>query len=288
MKENSILDKKSKKFFKDFRLGVVFLYILLIILAIVCAAPFYVMIINATRSTSQINSGLSLLPGKYLIDNYIEMQDYQNIWIGFKNSIIVTVPSTLLAAYFGALTAYAFSKFNFKGKKILFAIALATMMVPIQLGLVGYYQLMRGLGLIDNLLSLILPSIANVSAMFFIKMYIDSNVDDSLLEAARIDGSNEFYTFNKIVLPIAMPAISTISILNFVAYWNNLLYPLILINSLSKFTLPVYVSRAAGSYNQYLGAQYLSVAIAVVPVIIFFIFVSRWIISGISEGATKG
>lgn len=287
MKENSILAKKSRKFFKDFRLGVVFLYIFLIILAIICAAPFYMMIINGTRSTYQINLGLSLLPGKYLVDNYIRMQEFQNIWIGFKNSILITVPSTLLAAYFGALTAYAFSKFNFKGKKILFAIALATMMVPAQLGLIGYYQLIYEIGLLDNLLSLILPSIANVSTMFFIKMYIDSNVNDSLLEAARIDGSSEFYTFNKIVLPIAMPAISTISILNFVFYWNSLLFPLILINSLSKYPLPVYIARVKGSYQQYLGAQYLSVAIAVVPIIIFFIFISRWIISGITAGAIK-
>ncbi len=285
--KTSIARIKTGRLFKDFRMSVVFLYIFLIILAIICYIPFYIMIINGTRTTAQINLGISLIPGTGLVENYVNMQESMNIWRGFLNSILVAVPSTLFAGYFGALTAYAFSKFNFRGNRILFWTVLATMMVPTQLGLVGYYQLAGKLHLIDTLWALILPTIANAGTVFFLKMYIDANVNNALLEAARIDGGSEFYIFNRVVFPIIIPGVAMMSILNFVFYWNNYITPLALLNSKDNYTLPILIALVKGTYKQNIGSQYLAVGISIVPIIISFMFFSRYIISGVAAGAVK-
>lgn len=267
--------------------GRLFLYLFLILLAALCFTPFYLMIINATRSTVEINRGLSLIPGKSLIDNYIAMQQSMNIWKGFLNSLIVAVPSTLLAAYFGALTAYAFSKFNFKGNRALFWVVLGTMMIPVQLGVIGYFQMAVTLRLVNTYWVLILPSIAAGSTVFFLKMYMDANLDSALLEAARVDGSSELGIFHRIVLPISMPGIATMSILNFIFTWNNYLTPLVMLFDKNKFTLPILVALVKGTYKQNLGASYLAVAISIVPIMIAFIVFSNYIIAGITAGALK-
>ena len=287
MKNDILRLNRPGKLFKDFRISIIFLYIFLILLAVICYIPFYIMIINGTRTTTQINLGISLLPGTGIVENYIKMQQSMNIWRGFLNSILIAVPSTLFAGYFGALTAYAFSKFHFKGNRILFWLVLATMMIPTQLGLVGYYQLAGKLHLIDSLWALILPAIANAGTVFFLKMYIDANVSDTLMEAARIDGGNEFYIFNRIVFPLIMPGVAMMSILNFVAYWNNYITPLALLNSKDKFPLPILIALVKGTYKQNIGSQYLAVGISIVPIIISFMFFSKYIISGVAAGAIK-
>lgn len=282
-----IVPRRRRRIRPGLLAGRIFLYLFLFCLAVLCFTPFYVMIINATRSTPEINRGLSLLPGKALLQNYASMQQSMNIWRGFLNSALVAVPSTLLSAYFGALTAYAFSKFNFRGKKTLFWMVLGTMMIPVQLGLIGYFQLTVALRLVNTYWALILPAMANGATVFFLKMYMDGAVDASLLEAARVDGGSELGIFHRIVLPISMPAVATMSILNFIFSWNNYLTPLVLLFDKNKFTLPILIALVKGTYKQNLGAQYLAVAISVVPIMIVFIFFSRYIISGITSGALK-
>jgi multiple sugar transport system permease protein len=245
------------------------------------------MIINATRSTQAINRGISLIPGKAAVENYKSMMTSMNIWRGFLNSLIIAISSTILSGYFGALTAYGFSKFRFKGNKVLFWFILGTMMIPLQLGLIGYYQLTANLHMINTYWALILPAVSNAATVFFLKMYIDSNVNESLLEASRVDGSSEFYTFNRIVFPIILPGVATMSILNFITSWNNYLTPLVLLFDKDKFTLPILIALVKGTYKQNLGAQYMAVAISVIPILIAFIFFSKYIISGITAGALK-
>lgn len=284
MKSNAKVKKRFRagKFFGRF-----FLYLFLILLAIICFTPFYTMIVNATRTTPEINRGVTLIPGSGIVQNYKSMMERMDIWRGFSNSLIIAISSTILSGYFGALTAYAFSKFRFKGNKVLFWFVLGTMMIPLQLGLVGYYQLTCKLHLINTYWALILPTIASAATVFFLKMYMDANIDTALLEAARIDGSSEFYIFNRIVLPIAMPAVATMSILNFVFSWNNYLNPLVLLFDKEKFTLPILIALVKGTYKENLGAQYLAITISVVPIIIAFMFLSRYIIGGITAGALK-
>lgn len=264
------------------------MYVFLIILFIVSIVPFYMMIINSTRSNSEINQGIYLLPGNQLKANYEIILKKVNIWRGFISSVIIAVPAVLLSAFFSALTAYGFAKFNFKFKETLFWIVLGTMMVPQQLGLIGYYDLCVRLGLIDSYAPLILPNIANASMVFFIRSYIESSIPDSLIEAGLIDGAGEFYIFNRLILPLAMPAIGTMSMFTFIYKWNDLINPLVLLNSADKFTLPVVISNIRGLYEANFGAIYLGVTISVIPIILVVVIFSKSLIKGLTVGAVKG
>ncbi len=265
-----------------------FLYAFLIALAALSVVPFYMMIINATRSNVEISRGVWLTPGDQLLRNYQIIQSRVNIWRGFLSSSIITVPSVILSAFFSTLTAYGFAKFRFFGREVLFWIVLGTMMIPQQLGLIGYYDLVVNLGLIDTYTPLILPLIANPAMVFFIRSYIQSSIADSLIEAAIIDGSGEFRTFLTIIFPLAIPAVATMSIFTFINKWNDLITPLVLINSAEKFPMPVVISNIRGLYETNFGAIYLGVTISVIPILIVVVLFSKALIQGLTIGAVKG
>ena len=264
------------------------IYTLLIILSILAIIPFYMMIINSTHTNVEISRSVWLTPGSALIDNYKIIQGKVDIWRGFLSSAIIAVPSVVLSAFFSAMTAYGFAKFNFKGKEALFWVILATMMVPQQLGLIGYYDLCVQIGLIDSFLPLILPTAANAAMVFFVRAYIQSSIPDSLIEAAIIDGAGEFSIFLKIIFPLALPSIGTMSIFTFINKWNDLITPMVLLNSADKFPMPVVVSNIRGLYETNFGAIYLGVTISVIPILLVVIIFSRSIISGLTVGAVKG
>jgi multiple sugar transport system permease protein len=246
------------------------------------------MIVNSTRTNVEITRGLSVLPGKALITNYGILMEKIDIWRGFRNSLIIAVPFTILSAYFGALTAYGFAVYNFKYKNFLFGFILATMMIPQQLGLIGYFELNNKLGLLDTYIPLIIPALTNTMTIFFLKQYVEQSLPKSLVEAARIDGAGEFMIFNKISLPIMLPAIATMSIFNFVGSWNNYISPLVLLFTREKYPLPVLISIVRGSaYRTNYGAMYLAIAISVVPILIAFSVLSKYIINGLTIGAVK-
>ncbi len=264
------------------------LYIVLVVLAAVSVVPFYIMVINATRSNVEISQGIALLPGDRIVENYRIIQDRVNIWRGFLASTIITVPSVVLSAFFGAMTAYGFAKFRFPGRELLFWIVLATMMIPQQLALIGFYDLCVRLGIIDTYPPLILPLMANAGMVFFVRAYIESSIPDSLIEAAIIDGAGEFYTFLRLIVPLSMPAIATMSIFTFVFKWNDLITPLVLLSSGDKFPMPVVISNIRGLYEANFGAIYLGVTISVVPIIVVVVLFSKSIIKGLTVGAIKG
>ncbi|QEN04392.1 carbohydrate ABC transporter permease [Thiospirochaeta perfilievii] len=266
----------------------VLLYTFLIFIAFICIVPFYMMVINSTHSNVEISQGIWLTPGDQLLKNYEIIQGKVNIWLGFANSVIIAVPAVLLSAFFSTLTAYGFAKFRFKGRNVLFWLILGTMMIPQQLGLIGFYDLMVNFRLIDSYLPLILPNIANAAMVFFIKSYIESSIPDSLIEAGLIDGAGEFFIFNKIIIPLAMPSIATMSIFTFINKWNDLINPLVLLNSANKFPMPIVVSNIRGLYEANFGAIYLGIAISVTPIIIVVITFSKQLISGLTVGAVKG
>jgi len=269
-------------------IGRLFLWIFLIALALICILPFYMMIINATRSNVEISQGVYLLPGNQLVRNYQIIQEKVNIWRGFLSSSFIAVPSVILSAIFSALTAYGFAKFHFKGKEAFFWIILGTMMVPMQLGLIGYYDFCVKLGIIDTYWPLILPSAANAAMVFFIRSYIESSIPDSLVEAGIIDGAGELFIFWRLIFPLAMPAVATMSIFTFITKWNDLLNPLVLLNTAKKFPMPIVVSNIRGLYETNFGAIYLGVAISVIPIIIIVAVFSKALIRGLTIGAVKG
>ncbi|MDP4552179.1 carbohydrate ABC transporter permease [Guptibacillus hwajinpoensis] len=264
------------------------IYALLILTAVICFIPFLMMLVNATRSNDAILTGFTLIPGTALMENYRTMMEYVNIWNGFKNSLIISVLVTLLTGYFSALTAYGFAFYTFKGKNFLFVFMLVMMMVPGQLGLIGFYELCKNLGILDTFIPLIIPAIASPFVVFFLRQYIQTTLHPSLIEAARIDGASELRIFHTVAIPIMMPAVATMSIFTFIGSWNNYIVPLVVLFSPEKYTLPVLMGFLKGSQvAQNLGSMYLGIAISVVPIMIAFLFLSKYIVNSISAGAVK-
>lgn len=271
------------------KIGKFFIYVFLVLLALFCIAPFMIMIVNGTRSTAQIQSGISLLPGNALRDNMQSiMEKNVNMLRAFGNSLVVALSGSLLAAFFSALTAYGFSVYAFKGKKFFMSIVIALLLMPPQINIVGFFELCTKLHIVDSYLPLILPSVATASTVFFLIQYVPGVLPMELIECARIEGAGEMYIFCKIGLPLILPGVATMSIFNFVAQWNNYLTPLIILNDERKYTLPLVISKLKGyGFQQDLGAQYLAIAFSVIPILIAYIVFSKFIISGVSAGAVK-
>ena len=266
-----------------------FIYIILFVLLALTIVPIWLVIVNASRSTPEIQQGMSILPSTHLVDNYnILISKGLKLGRGFMNSLVVAGASTILTVYFSMLTAYGIVVYEFKGKKLMSNFIVVLVMIPMQLTIIGYYQYMSRLGLTDNYLSLILPLIANAGAVFFCKQYLESMVLQDLIDAARIDGASELGIFHLIMMPLALPGAVTIGIFSFVGSWNNFFNAFILITSLDKYTLPMMVKTLQGDvYRTEYGAIYLGLAITIVPIIIFYAIFSRYIISGIALGAIK-
>ena len=267
----------------------VFVYAVLIILLVVTIVPIWLLIVNATRSTAEIQQGISILPSTHLLDNYdILLGRGLNMVRGFTNSLFVAVASTIITVYFSLLTAYGIVVYNFKGKQFFSNFIVLLVLIPMQLSIIGFYQYMSRLGLTDNYASLILPLIANAGGVFFGKQYLESIVIHDLIDAARIDGASELGIFHRVMMPIAAPGAATLGIFAFVASWNNFFNAFILISSLDKYTLPMLVRTLSGDvYRTEYGAIYLGLAITIVPIIIIYAIFSRYIVSGIAMGAVK-
>jgi len=280
------------------RIGI---YALLFVLAVICIIPFYIMIVNATRTNNEIFSGISLIPGGALVENFTTLiygkimdvaagtrKEGLNIPQGFLNSAIIAASSTFLAGYFSALTAYGFALYTFKLKKALWAIIMTVIMLPPTVGLIGYYKLVSALSMLDTYWPLILPAIASPFAVFFLRQYLASALPISLVEAARMDGAKEMTTFHRIGLPMSMPGIATVSILGFLGNWNNYLGPLIVLSSKDLFTMPLLIQQLNTSlYNRDFGAMYMGITLSVIPILIMFAVFSRYLIDEIGAGSVK-
>jgi ABC-type glycerol-3-phosphate transport system permease component len=266
-----------------------FIYLVLVILLVITIVPVWMMLVNATRSTTQIQQGISFLPSSYIVSNYkILLSKGLDLPRGFLNSFFISSMVTIITVYFSMLTAYGIVVYEFKGKKILYNSILVLVMIPTQLSIIGFYQYMSKIGLSDSYATLILPSIASASAVFFCKQYLESIMIKDLVDAGRIDGCSELGIFHKIMLPIAAPGAFTLGIFAFVGAWNNFFNAFILITSRAKYTLPMLVQTLRGDvYRHEYGAIYLGLAATIVPIIIIYFLFSRYIVNGISLGAVK-
>lgn len=269
----------------------ILLYGFLLLLVVITLIPFYLITVNATHSSFEIVTQLNLLPGKYLMENYKKLQSYVNIWSGFLNSLLVSVVFMAGSGYFGALAAFGFEKYQFKGKKFLYALLLASMMIPSQVSMIGFYRLGLKLGLVNKLITFMIPffapGVSSVSTIFFLRGMISQGVSTSLLEAARMEGCSEFGIFNRIVFPCIMPGVATMCIFNFVNSWNNYIGPLIMITDTKKYTMPILISLVKGIYLTNYGAMYLAVGISILVVVVVYLFCSKYIIDGLTMGAEK-
>nr|WP_319488735.1 carbohydrate ABC transporter permease [uncultured Caproiciproducens sp.] len=267
-------------------------YIVLAILCFLCLFFFYMLLINCTRNNFQIQQGFSFLPGKSFIVNLNNLLKDANIPVlsGIKNSFIVSALSALLSIYFSAMTAYGIFAYNFKFKKAAFTIILLIMTMPTQISAVGFVNQMQAMGLRNSLIPLFLPSIAAPIVFFFMKQYLDSNMPMEIVEAARIDGSGEFHTFNFIVLPIMKPAIAVQAIFTFVTAWNTYFIPALLLDKANKKTLPILIAqlRSADFLKFDMAQIYMLITIAIIPIIIIYLVLSKYIVRGVALGGVKG
>ncbi|MBQ7186251.1 MAG: carbohydrate ABC transporter permease [Ruminococcus sp.] len=267
-------------------------YTVLTIFAFLALFPFFLLIIQMTRSSADINQGFKPIPGGSFGENFKTVMNNNNwrMLKALRNSFIVSGLTAFLSTYFSALTAYAIHVYDFKLRKFLFTFILMIMMVPAQVSALGFVNLMNDMGLKNSYIPLILPSIAAPATFFFMKQYMESSLPLDIVEAARIDGSGEFRTFNSLILPILKPAIAVQAIFTFVSSWNNFFIPALLIDDPDKRTLPIVIQiiRSADLASLDLGAVYVAIGISIVPVAIVYLVLSKFIIRGIALGAVKG
>lgn len=266
-------------------------YIVLIFLSILCLFWFYVLFVNATRTHADIQSGFSAVPGGNFLTNWKNLVNgSQPILSGMVNSLIVSSLCALFSTYFSAMTAYAIHVYDFKGKKFMFAFILAIMMIPTQVTALGFIQFMDKLHLTNTFIPLIVPTIAAPVTFYYMKQYMESTLPISIIEAARIDGSGEFRTFNKIVMPIMKPAIAVQAIFTFVSNWNNYFIPALILKDEKVKTLPILIAqlRSADWLKFDMGQVYMMIAFSIFPVIIVYICLSKYIVQGVALGSVKG
>lgn len=266
-------------------------YILCIFLACLSLFPFIIMVVNATRDTPSIQSSpISFLFGSNLKRNFeiLTSKDMFIPWTGLKNSLIISVAATVLTVYFSTLTAYALVAYEWKLKGPFFAAILAVMMIPATVTSIGFYQFMYRIKWTNNLLPLILPAIAAPGTVFFMRQFMIPALPMEIVQSARVDGASEFRTFNQIVLPIMKPAMATQAIFAFVASWNNLFIPQILLTKKEVYTMPIMVSLLNGDiYKVEYGAIYLGILLTVLPIFVIYFSLSKYIIAGVALGGVK-
>ena len=266
-------------------------YIVLALITFMCLFWFYILFINATRSHSDLTKGFTLIPGGNALENWNNlMHSTQPVISGMKNSLIIAICAAALSTYFSTMTAYAIHAYEFKIKNAMFTFILAVMMIPTQVVALGFIELMRKMKLMDTFTPLIIPAIAAPATFFYMKQYMESALPMALLEAARIDGSGEFRTFNSIVLPLMKPAIAVQAIFTFVASWNNYFTPALVLTTDTRKTLPILIAqlRSADFLKFDMGQVYMMIAFSIFPVIIVYLILSKYIVGGVAVGAVKG
>ena len=266
-------------------------YVVLILLTFLCLFWFYILFINSTRSHAELNRGFTLLPSSHSMTNLDNvLHGSQPILSGLKNSFIVAGLAAVLCTYFSTMTAYAIHVYDFKAKKAIFTFILAVMMIPTQVTALGFIRLINTIKLQDTLIALIVPAIAAPATFYYMHQYMESALPHAIVEAARIDGSSEWRTFNTISLPIMKPAIAVQMIFTFVFNWNNYFTPALIIKSENKKTLPILIAqlRSADFLKFDMGQVYVSIALSIAPVIVVYLCLSRYIVAGVAVGSVKG
>ena len=266
-------------------------YVVLVIISFFCLFWFYLLFVNATRSNGELQSGFTLLPSTHLIDNWNNLiHGTLPVLRGMCNSILVSTLSAVLCVYFSTMTAYAIHAYDFKLKKFIYPFILMIMMVPTQVTALGFIKLVTKMNLMDSFIPLIVPTIAAPVTFFYMKQYMESSLPLSLIEAARIDGSGEFKTFNHIVLPLMKPAIAVQAIFTFVSSWNNYFTPALVLHEDKMKTLPILIAqlRSADWLKFDMGQVYVMIAFSIFPVIIVYLILSKHIVQGVALGSVKG
>ncbi len=271
----------------------VLVYTFLILLTVMCLFFFYLLFVNATRSHAELQNGFTLLPSSHFFDNLSNLwknTSLANVPRGMLNSFIIASLSAIVTTYFSALCAYGIYAYNFKLKKVAETFILAIMMIPSQVSSVGFIQMCDQMGWTNQYWILIVPGICAPATFFYMIQHLRATLPLELVEASRMDGSSEFMTFNRVVLPIMKPALAVQLIFSFVASWNNLYLPTLLITDKDKRTLPTMLSllRSADFSKMNMGMIYMAIFVSIFPVLVVYVFLSKSIIKGVTSGSVKG
>lgn len=263
-------------------------YVLLGLTAVLFVLPFYYMVVVASRTMAEVNQvPPPLTPGGNLLHNVQAALQQQNIGKALLNSVVVSGCITLSTVLFCTLAGFAFAKLRFRGKVVLFTVAVGTMMIPPTLGVVPLYQVMSALHLTGRLGSVILPSLVSAFGVFFMRQFLTQSLPDELLEAARVDGATTTRTFVSIVLPIARPGMAVLGMLTFMAAWNDFFWPIIALDSTNP-TVQVALNNLGGGYVPDQSIILAGTLVGTLPVIVVFVLLGRQVVSGIIAGAVKG
>ncbi len=270
----------------------VIVYAILIFLALLCLFSFYMLIINSTRSNGELQGGFTLIPSTHFIENLVNAWNDSSINIprGMLNSFIVATLTAVLTTYFSALTAYGIHAYEFKLKKFVFGFIMAIMVIPSQVSASGFVQICYKFGLTNSYIPLILPGIAAPIVFFYMKQYMESVLPMEIIDAARVDGSGEFRTFNRIILPMIKPALAVQLIFAFVQSWNNYFLPGLLLTDSKMKTVPIMIAQLrSADYSKFdMGKVYMFILLAILPVIVVYLILSKSIIRGVTSGSVKG
>lgn len=252
--------------------------------------PLWILIVNATRSTVEIRASFSLLPGIHLIENwrYLVEKNLEPVR-ALQNSLAISVLSCVFSIYSSMMMAYSLVVYDYRLKKLFFGFIMTTIMLPGQVLIVGYYQLVMNMGLTNTPWALVLPGLASAGTVYFLMSYLKGTIQVEMVEAGRIDGASEFRIFQTLVFPLAKPALGVQTIFCFVGSWNDLYTPsLVLTNTKSRTVTVLLTIIDQPAFNAEIGAKYLCIAFSIVPMLIVFMLFSRFIVDGISLGSVKG
>jgi ABC-type glycerol-3-phosphate transport system permease component len=264
-------------------------YTVLILISFFMILPFVWMLSSSFKLPEDIfGYPPRLISQNPILSNYSFIFQEKNLLRVLFNTIIIALSATLLSLFFTTLGGYGFAKFEFPGKKILFVILLATMIIPGAVMMVPTFVIMRELGWVDKFWPLIVPGAASAFGIFFFRQYI-STINDELMDAARIDGASEFRIFWNIILPIISPGMISLGLIFFMASWNNYLGPLIYLKSPENWTITVSINAMSGGAGlTYWGPQMAMSVISLIPLLIIFLVFQRRFAEGITAGAIKG
>jgi len=264
-------------------------YFALVSATLLSLFPLYWMFVVASNDSSALTRVPPVVvPGGNFIEHTKSVFDAIPFMNALWNSFIVSTTTTVSVVFFSALAGFAFAKLRFKGKGALFIVVIATMMVPVQLGIIPQYMIVARLGWINQLHAVIIPSMVTAFGVFWMRQYVSGAVPDELLDAGRVDGCSTFQLFRHVVVPAIRPAALVLALFTFMQSWNEFFWPLVVLRDPAKHTVQVALQQMNDAYYQDYGMVMAGTALAVLPVIVVFLVLGRHIIGGLMEGALKG
>lgn len=259
----------------------------LAVVSVISLIPFWFMFSMSTYKSEMIFQGTPIFPSDYFLEN-LKTIFASNFLQSYGNSLFISIVSMVVSVIICAMVGYGMNVYNFRFKKALNLFIMMTMMVPSQIGIIGYMIEMRNLGLNGTLWPMIFTWFANGFGAYWMISFIHSSLPIELVESARIDGASEIKIFRSIVLPCIKPGILTLCLLIFLWSWNNYMTPLVFINKAENYTIPIFIKSLASAYRTDYGAQLTGLTLATIPLLILFVFGSKNFIKGLTAGAVKG